>query len=132
MIETAGKSMLCAIFHFCTAAGPEIYKANFKADKSATFYLSDQAPKVYMHTSSDKIPDILRFILTKHFNIAADQFDWNQPLEDLDEQFKLLGNLVYLEQLLEEEFQKEIPLLENISTTYHTPKDILVILNGEA
>ena len=122
----------CAPFFTFAPLPDRKFKANFKADKSATFYLSDQAPKVYMHTSSDKIPDILRFILTKHFNIAADQFDWNRPLEDLDEQFKLLGNLVYLEQLLEEEFQKEIPLLENISTTYHTPKDILVILNGEA
>ncbi len=77
--------------------------------------------------------DIVHSLLTEHFNIDARHFDWERPLEQLDEQFKLLGNLVFLEQLLQKEFQQDIHLLENISTAYHTPRDILeLIQNSEA
>lgn len=84
-----------------------------------------------MPAFQDKKADILQSIFTEHFNIDSDRFDWEQPLEQLDEQFKLLGNLIFLEQLLRKEFQKDIPLLENISTAFHTPTDILKLIEGE-
>ncbi len=85
-----------------------------------------------MPALQDKKADIIQTILTEHFNIDSVHFDWEQPLENLDEQFKLLGNLVFLEQLLQKEFQRDIPLLENISTAFHTPRDILELIISEA
>lgn len=84
-----------------------------------------------MPAHQDQKADIIQSIFSKHFNIEAGRFDWEQPLEQMDKQFKLLGNLVYLEQLLQKEFQRKIPLLENISTAFHTPKDILDIVTRE-
>lgn len=84
-----------------------------------------------MPAHPDEKADILQSIFIAHFNIDSGRFDWEQTLERLDEQFKLLGNLVFLEQLLQNEFQKEIPLLENISTAFHTPKDVLEIVMKE-
>ena len=75
-----------------------------------------------------EIAAAVQMILIQHFNISADRFSWKQPLEALHEDFKLLGNLVFLEQLLQEEFQQEIPLLENICTAFHTPADILELI----
>ncbi|MCB0561798.1 MAG: hypothetical protein H6573_22855 [Lewinellaceae bacterium] len=47
-----------------------------------------------------EISNAVRSIFTEHFDIGPDGFDWPRPLEELDERFKLLGNLVFLEQLL--------------------------------
>ncbi len=70
-------------------------------------------------------------IFTSHFNIAADQFDWNQPLEALNEDFKILNYLVFLEQLIRKDFDLDVPIIENISTAFHTPKDILSLIINE-
>ena len=75
---------------------------------------------------------LIQSIFKEHFGIGPDHFDWARPLEELDEQFKFLGNLVFLEQLLQKEFQKEVPVLENICTAFHTPGDILeLVANNE-
>ncbi|MCO6492276.1 MAG: hypothetical protein J5I98_27915 [Phaeodactylibacter sp.] len=75
-----------------------------------------------------EISNAVRSIFTEHFDIGPDGFDWARPLEELDERFKLLGNLVFLEQLLQKEFHKEVPVLENICTAFHTPADILELV----
>lgn len=81
-----------------------------------------------MPSIQHKKADILQSIFTEHFNIDAERFDWEQPLEELGQQFKFLGNLVFLEQLLQKDFQKEVPVLENICTAFHTPADILELV----
>lgn len=79
-----------------------------------------------------KISDAVRSIFTEHFGIGPGRFEWELPLEELDERFKHLGNLVFLEQLLRKEFQKEVLVLENICTAFHTPADILeLVANNE-
>jgi len=70
-------------------------------------------------------------ILIRHFNIPADQFSWDKPLEALHEDFKILGYLVFLEQLLHQRFGKKIPLLENCSTAIHTPEDVVELIISE-
>lgn len=75
--------------------------------------------------------DIIQSILIQNFNIQPENFDWNQSLEELDSSFKVLGHLVFLEQLLEGEFEKEIPILENITASYHTPKDLLQLIENQ-
>ncbi len=75
-----------------------------------------------------KEADTLKALLLKHFNIQSAHFNWELPLEKLDANFQMLGNLVFLEQLIEKEFGKKVPLLENISTAIHTPKDIIELV----
>ncbi|MFK8103239.1 MAG: hypothetical protein AB8G15_11965 [Saprospiraceae bacterium] len=81
-----------------------------------------------MITSHQKQAEKIQSILLENFNIEAEQFDWEKPLEELDKQFKVLGNLVFLEQLIQKEFNKDILLLENITTSFHTPKDVLQLI----
>lgn len=73
----------------------------------------------------------VQHIFIEHFNISAEQFDWEQPLEALQKDFKILSYLVFLEQLVQQHFELNIPLIENISTAFHTPKDILALINKE-
>lgn len=70
-------------------------------------------------------------MLIGHFNIPAEQFCWNKPLEALHDDFKILGYLVFLEQLLERQFDKKIPLLENCSTAIHTAEDVVNLIIRE-
>lgn len=76
------------------------------------------------------IATAVKAILIHHFNIPVDQFSWDKPLDDLQANFKLLGYLVFLEQLLGQEFGKKIPLLENCSTAIHTPKDVVNLIKA--
>ena len=78
--------------------------------------------------TGQRIAEVIQAVLIQHFNIQPEDFDWNQPLEKLDVNFKILGHLVYLEQLLEKELGTKIPLLENIGTAVHTPNDILELI----
>ncbi len=78
-----------------------------------------------------KVATIVQEVLIQHFHIQPEHFDWEQPLERLDGDFKVLGNLVYLEQLLEREFEVDVPLMENISATFHTPDDLINLIMNE-
>jgi hypothetical protein len=79
----------------------------------------------------EEVSTTIQSILTQHFNIPASQFSWEKPLEVLQKDFKILGYLVFLEQLLHQHFGKKIPLLENISTTFHTPRDLVQLVLSE-
>lgn len=76
-------------------------------------------------TTQQEIANTIETLLMDNFSIEAHQFDWETSLDDLDEKFELLSYLIFLEQLLQDKFSKKIPLLENINTALHTPKDIL-------
>jgi len=84
-----------------------------------------------MPLAHKKVADTVQSIFIQHFHIAPEHFDWEKPLEELHVDFKILANLVYLEQLIEKEFVEKIPLLENISTAFHTPKDIVELIINE-
>lgn len=70
-------------------------------------------------------------IFIEHFNISPERFDWEQPLEVLHQDFKILSYLVFLEQLIQQHFEISIPIIENISTSFHTPKDVLFLINSK-
>ncbi len=79
----------------------------------------------------DVISATVKSIFTEHFHIQHDQFSWEQPLESLQKDFKILSYLVFLEQLLDKSFKKKIPLIENISTAFHTPRDVVELIMRE-
>lgn len=70
----------------------------------------------------------LQHIFIDHFNIKPDKFNWDVPIEELNKDFKILSYLVFLEQLIQKDFDNDIPIIENISTTFHSPKDILKLI----
>ena len=59
-------------------------------------------------------------IFIRHFQIPPGQFAWDLPLEVLQKDFKLLSYLVYLEQLVQQEFGKDVQIVEHISPAFHT------------
>ncbi len=70
-------------------------------------------------------------ILVTHLKIDIGQFDWEKPLDELQENFKMLDYLVYLEQLLNRKFAFQIPVLENINSAIHSPNDIALLIHNE-
>ncbi len=84
-----------------------------------------------MGSTNKQIAEKVQSLLIRHFDIRVDCFDFEQPLEVLQKDFKLLDALVLLEQLIKKEFKKDIPLLEQINTAFHTPKDIVELIMKE-
>ena len=81
--------------------------------------------------NQEKISDIVQALLIQQFQVQPESFTWEQPLEMLQEDFRSLSQLLYLEQLLKKEFEQDLPLLENISTAFHTPQDLVQLLMDE-
>lgn len=81
--------------------------------------------------TADNISNIVKQVLVNNFNIEPHNFNWDKPLEQLQENFKILGYLVFLEQLLSHEFNSKIVLLEHISSNVHAPKDIVKLIQKE-
>jgi hypothetical protein len=81
--------------------------------------------------TEENISFIVKSVLINNFNIESHDFSWDKPLEQLQENFKILGYLVFLEQLLNREFNSKIVLLEHISSNVHTPKDIVELIQKE-
>lgn len=79
----------------------------------------------------EEVQAIVRSILIRHFNIPPDQFSWEKPLDALQENFQILSYLMFLEQLLQQQFGEKIRLLENISTSFHTPEDIIQLVMNQ-
>lgn len=78
-----------------------------------------------------EVATAVQALLIQHFHIPAEQFCWDKPLEALHEDFRILGYLVFLEQLLHQQFGKKIPLLENCSTAIHTAEDVVGLIMRE-
>lgn len=77
-----------------------------------------------------KVADMVQSILIHHFGISRDQFSWDAPLESLQPDFKVLNQLMFFEQLLQQKYGKKVQLLENISTAFHTPRDIVDLIDS--
>jgi len=80
---------------------------------------------------NEKIAVTVKEILISQLNVSPNDFDWDATLNELHDKFALLDNLVYLEQLLNESFEKKIPILENICTDFHTPNDVINLIKDE-
>ncbi|MBL4649663.1 MAG: hypothetical protein JKY03_08025 [Aureispira sp.] len=76
----------------------------------------------------EKVAESVQKIFIQYFNISASSFSWEVPLEELQEDFKILDYLIFLERLLQSKFKKDFFLLENISTAIHNPKDIVNLI----
>ncbi|MCB0427873.1 MAG: hypothetical protein KDD16_11275 [Mangrovimonas sp.] len=74
--------------------------------------------------TKDEVNTILQSIIIKNFRVDAEHFYWDKPIESINEDFKTLGYLVFLEQLINKKFKTKVPILENIISNIHTPNDI--------
>ena len=83
---------------------------------------------VAVNMQYEEVLAIVRPILIRHFDIPQDQFSLEIPLDVLQENFQMLSYLMFLEQLLQQQFGEKIQLLEYISTAFHTPEDIIQII----
>jgi hypothetical protein len=79
----------------------------------------------------DKIREALHKILIDQFGIDRSLLAEERLLEELHENFKILGYLMFLEQLINKEFNVKVPLLENINSAIHTPEDIVQLIEIE-
>ncbi|MDZ7614292.1 MAG: hypothetical protein U5K51_11760 [Flavobacteriaceae bacterium] len=73
----------------------------------------------------------LKSILLNNFEVNPLLFDWDVPLEDLQQKFSLLGYLVFFEQLINEHFEGRFHILENINAAIHTPNDVCRLIQEE-
>ena len=78
-----------------------------------------------------EVANIIQDLLVDKLNVKPGDFNWNSKLNELNEEFELLGHLVYFEQLLNKQFEKNISLIEYISTDIHTPNDIVELVMKE-
>jgi len=72
---------------------------------------------------------IVKGILIEQFDIAERDFHWDIPLQLLNEDFELLSVLSNFEKSLSTKVNIKIPMVENISATFHTPTDIVNLLD---
>ena len=81
--------------------------------------------------TESEVSSAVHDILTQHFNIPPNTFSWDTPLEALQKDFKILSYLIFLEQLIQQQFGDKVTLLEGISTAYHTPQDVVELIMRE-
>ncbi|MEZ4850037.1 MAG: hypothetical protein R3B93_15750 [Bacteroidia bacterium] len=79
----------------------------------------------------EEIARIVRSLLIQHFDIQPEDFSWEIPLEELQQNFNILSYLLYLEQLLQEQFGTGFRILEHISAAIHTPEDVVSLISKE-
>lgn len=70
-------------------------------------------------------------ILINHFKVSKEKIQWDATLASLHEEFKILGVLLDLENLLNEKFKTSISLIQNIDVGYHTLMDIVMLIKEE-
>ncbi|BDS13438.1 hypothetical protein [Aureispira anguillae] len=76
----------------------------------------------------EEVSTIIQTIFLQYFNVSLNTTTWEQPLEQLQEDFKILDYLLFLEKLLQQQLSKDIVLLENISPAIHSPNDIVALV----
>ncbi|MFN0217084.1 MAG: hypothetical protein ACKVT2_22740 [Saprospiraceae bacterium] len=79
----------------------------------------------------DEISTLVKSILVNHFRVEPENFDWNKSLEELNKDLGVLGHLAYFEQLLQAGLNRKIPIIENISSNFHTPADVLHLVKKQ-
>ncbi|SFN47590.1 hypothetical protein SAMN04487989_101693 [Bizionia echini] len=80
---------------------------------------------------NEDLQNSVKQLFVAYFNIKEAQFNWHVPLEQLDEDFRTLRYLVYLEQLINTEFNAKVLLMEKINASIHTPTDIIKLVETE-
>ena len=78
--------------------------------------------------TQEEVSMIIQEIFEDHFQVNPDHFSWEKTIENLHEDLKILAYLVFMEQILEKRFGHKIPLLEKISTSIHTPLDLVQLV----
>jgi hypothetical protein len=78
-----------------------------------------------------EVRERLKAILQNNFGVNPIHFDWDVPLEDLQQKFSLLGYLVFFEQIINERFEGKFQILENINASVHTPNDVCRLIMQE-
>ncbi len=73
--------------------------------------------------------DLIKTTLVMHFDIPENEFNWEASLKTLNSDFMFLAYLADLERLLSGAFKIKVPLLENISASFHTPNDIAKLVH---
>lgn len=73
----------------------------------------------------------LKAILLNNFDVDPIHFDWDVPLEDLQQKFSLLRYLVFFEQIINEHFKGKFQILKNINASVHTPNDVYLLIMEE-
>lgn len=78
--------------------------------------------------TADETSNIIKSILIETLQIEPAQFDWVTPLQQFNQNFKVLGFLIDLEDALKTKFKQDIQLIEQISPAIHTPEDIVQLI----
>jgi hypothetical protein len=81
--------------------------------------------------TNENVHDIVEVLLLNYFNITPQEFNWDVPLETMDSDFKILSYVLFLEQLINKEFNIKVLLLEKINVAIHTPNEIVKIITSE-
>jgi len=71
---------------------------------------------------------VIKTILIDDFLVPKTKFRWDIELEHLQEAFNILGIFLNLENALSNYFKIDIPLVEHINPSFHTPDDIADLL----
>jgi hypothetical protein len=79
----------------------------------------------------DEVRNTLKKILIDHFLVDSKLLKEEKPLDRLHDNFRILGYLIFLEQLINKEYNAKIPLLESVSAAIHTPEDIVLLIIKE-
>ncbi len=79
----------------------------------------------------NEVRDTIKSVLLNNFDIEPGKFDWNTPLEDLQQKFSQLGYLVFFEQVINDHFGGKFQILENINAALHSPNDVYQLIQEE-
>lgn len=74
------------------------------------------------------IQEVVKTILISDFSVPVTEFRWDTPLVRLQESFNILGVFLNLENSLSNHFKIDIQLIEQLNSSFHTPRDIVVLI----
>ena len=78
-----------------------------------------------------EIKTIVQTILIEDFLVVEESFEWHTKLEELHEEFNILGIFLNFEEHLNNRFEIDILLLENINPTLHSANDIVLFIETQ-
>lgn len=78
--------------------------------------------------NEDELTKLVKSILMEYFNISNSDFNWEKSLEDLNEDFGILGVMLDFERLLQQQINEDISILNHVDPTFNTPKDIVSLI----
>lgn len=78
--------------------------------------------------NKQEIREKIKAILIEEYKVPKEDFKWDEKIEVLCEDFNLLGVFLDFEKILNQQFSQTIPLVENIDTSFHSPNDIVLLI----